>query len=112
MRDRQTFEALQWLAYIYRKRNNITHEGNGREVRLAGVPNVKVDEYCEETNEVFAYLGCFWHGCLCMPNRHKPISKTKETLENGFEEQSRGCRKSKTLVITLFRSGCVRLENY
>jgi len=59
MGDRQFVEALQWLAYICRTRNNITHAGNGREVRLAGVPNVKVDGYCEETNEVFEYLGFF-----------------------------------------------------
>jgi len=30
MRDRQSVEALQWLAYIGRTRNNITHAGNRR----------------------------------------------------------------------------------
>jgi len=53
---------------------------------LAGVPNVKVYGYCEETNEVFEYLGCFWHGFLCKSNRHKHIGKTEETLENRYEE--------------------------
>jgi len=66
--------------------HNISHAGNGRDVRWAGVPNVKVDWYCKETNEVFEYLGCFWHGCLCMPNRHTPIAKTEETLEYMYEE--------------------------
>ena len=74
--DRQSIEALQWLEYIGRTRNNVTHAGNGREVHLAGLPNLKVDGYCEETNEVFEYLGCFWHGCPCMPNRQNPIGKT------------------------------------
>ena len=60
----QSVEALQWLAYIGRTRNNVTHAGNGREVHLAGVPNVKVDGYCQNTNKVFEYLGCFWHGFL------------------------------------------------
>jgi len=83
--DRRSVEALQWLAYIGRTRN-FSHDGNKRKVRLAGVPNVKVDGYCEETNEVFEYLGCFWHGCLCMPNRHKSIGKTEESLENRYEE--------------------------
>jgi hypothetical protein len=50
MGDRQSIEALQWLAYIGRTKN--IHAGNGREVHLAGVPNVKVDGYCEHTNEV------------------------------------------------------------
>jgi G:T-mismatch repair DNA endonuclease (very short patch repair protein) len=44
------------------------------------VPNVKVDGYSPKTQEVFEYLGCSWHGCLCMPNRHKPIGNTEETL--------------------------------
>jgi len=53
---------------------------------LAGAPNEKVDEYCEDTNEVIEYLCCFRHGCLCMPNRHKPIGNTDETLQNKHEE--------------------------
>jgi G:T-mismatch repair DNA endonuclease (very short patch repair protein) len=81
MGDRQTIEAFQWLAYIERTKN-IIYACNGREVHLAGVPNVKVDGYCEDTNEVFEYLGCFWHGCLCMPNRHKSIGNNDKTLQN------------------------------
>ena len=57
--DRQSLQALQWLAYIGRSRNNITHAGNGRDVHLFGVPNVKIDRYCAEKNEIFEYLGCF-----------------------------------------------------
>jgi len=75
MGDRQSIETLQWLAYIGRTRSNITHAGNGREVHLAGLSNINVDGYCKEINEVFEYLGCFWHGCPCMPNRHTPIGK-------------------------------------
>ena len=44
--------------------------------------HLKVDGYCQETNEVFQYLRCFWHGCpSCMHNRHTPIGKTTETLQ-------------------------------
>ena len=53
---------------------------------MAGVPNVKVDGFCEKTNEIFEYLGCFWHGRLCMHNRHKPFGKTEENLDNLYEE--------------------------
>ena len=49
MGDRQSIEGLQWLAYIGRTRN-IIHAGNGREVHLTGVPNAKVDVYCQDTN--------------------------------------------------------------
>ena len=50
------------------------------------VPNVKVDWYSQETNEVFDYFGCFWLGCLCMPYRHIPIGNTDETLQIRCEE--------------------------
>jgi hypothetical protein len=59
MGDRQSVEALQWLSYIGRTRNNVTHAGNGKEVHLPGVPNVKVDGYCAVTGEVFEYLRFF-----------------------------------------------------
>ena len=57
------------------------------------------------------YLGCFWHGCQCMPSRHKPIGNTEETLLNRYEETQARLQKSETLVIRLFRSGGVSLEN-
>jgi len=60
MGDRQSVEALQWLSYIGRTRNNVTHAGNGKEVHLLGVPNVKVDGYCAVTGEVFEYLRFFF----------------------------------------------------
>jgi hypothetical protein len=85
MVDKQSIEGLKWLACIGRHKN-IIHAANGREVHLDGVPNVKVDGYCKDTNEVFEYLGYFWHGCLCMPNRHTPVGSTNETLQNRYEE--------------------------
>jgi hypothetical protein len=85
MGDRQSVEALHWLAYIGWTRN-VTHAGNGREVHLPRVQDLNVEGYCSETNEVFEYLGCFWHGCPCMPNRHKPIYKTEDTLPSRYGE--------------------------
>ena len=96
MGDRQSVEALQLLAYIGQSRNNIVHAGNGREVHLDGVSNVKVDGYCRETNELFEYLGCFWHGCpSCTPNRHTPIGKTTGTLQGRYEETMERLQKIK-----------------
>ena len=31
-------------------------------------------------------FGFFWHGCLCIPNLHKHIGKTEETLQNRYGE--------------------------
>ena len=75
---------------------------------MAGVRSVEVDGYCRETNEVFEYLGCFWHRCLCMPNRHKPISNTDETLQNRYEETMARLQKIKEAVVSIWG---VSLEN-
>jgi len=84
MGDRQSIERLQWLAYIGRNKN-IMHAGNAREVHLAGVPNVNLMGIFK-TLMKSGYLGCFWHGCFCTPNRHKLIGNTDETLQNRYEE--------------------------
>jgi G:T-mismatch repair DNA endonuclease (very short patch repair protein) len=83
------------MVSVHRAGQHIIHAGNGREVHLAGVPNVKVDGYCEDTNEVFEYLGCFWHGCLFMPNRHSTIGSTNETLQNRYKETTARLQKIK-----------------
>jgi len=59
MGDQHYVQALQWLTYIGRRDHNVSHVGNGRDVRLAKIPNVKIDGYCKERNEVFVFLGCF-----------------------------------------------------
>ena len=54
--------------------DDIIHAGNGREVHLPGLPNVKVDRYSPKTKEVFEYLGCFGMGVPACPiapqNKH------------------------------------------
>ena len=46
----------------------------------------KVDGYSPKPQEVFEYLGCYWHGCPCISNRHNSIGKTGETLLSRYEE--------------------------
>ena len=107
MGDRKSVEPLQWLAYIGRTLNNVTHAGNGREVHLAGVSNVKVDGYCQETNEVFQHFACFSHGCLFMTNRHKPIGNTDEALQKRYEKiQARLQKIENAGYIVISNWGC------
>ena len=56
-------------------------------------------------------FGMFWHGCPCMPNRHKPIGTTEEKLLIRYEETNRWWKKLKMQVIQLFQSGGASLEN-
>ena len=54
--------SLQWLKYISGTENvYIQHAINGGEHFIPAVG--KVDGYCEQTNTVYEFQGCFWHGC-------------------------------------------------
>ena len=67
--------SIIWLYYMSNG-FNIKHALNGGEKKLTlGNKTYKVDGFCEETNTVYEFYGCFWHGC---PNCHKPnIIKNK-----------------------------------
>ena len=108
MGDRQSVEALQWLVYIGRTRNMLVMGGT---FIWLGSRMLKLMCTVQRLMKSLSNLGCFWHGCLCMRNRNKPIAKTEETCRTGIRKLKRGCRKSRTPVIILFRSGGLSLEN-
>ena len=62
-------KAILWLEYESRKRNaHIHHQmcGHGGERMVAGH---LVNGFCLETNTVFQFHGCHWHGCpICFPS--------------------------------------------
>ena len=61
--------SIIWLYYMSNG-FNIKHALNGGEKKLTlGNKTYKVDGFCEETNTVYEFYGCFWHGC---PNCYKP----------------------------------------
>ena len=61
-------KAILWLEYESRRGNvHIHHQmcGHGRERMVAGHA---VDGFCLETNRVFQFHSCHWHGCpYCYP---------------------------------------------
>ena len=65
--------SIMWLNYQSRlvpNGNIIKHALNGGEKELnKGNKTYKVDRFCKETNTVYEFNGCFWHGC---PNCYKP----------------------------------------
>ena len=60
---------IMWLNYVSNG-NIIKHALNGGEEGLT-IDNKthKIDSFCKETNTIYEFSGCFWHGC---PNCHKP----------------------------------------
>jgi hypothetical protein len=61
------------------------HAGNGSDGHLNGAPNLKVNGYCQGTNQVFEDLGCFGLGGFACPIDTSP-SVTTIRLHNTYEE--------------------------
>ncbi|XP_055387404.1 uncharacterized protein LOC129616009 [Condylostylus longicornis] len=84
--DIQSKIALQWLIWEEDQRKiNIQHAGKQKE---AIINNLKVDGFCEETNQVFEFHGCYYHGHpKCFSYRHdEPLEKNAtDTLNSRYE---------------------------
>ena len=62
--------SIIWLNYMSNGAK-IKHALNGGEKKSTiDDKTYKVDGFCEETNTVYEFYGCFWHGCpnCCKPN--------------------------------------------
>ena len=61
-------KAVMWLMYTEQTYGvKIKHGRNGRECRLPELPNFSVDGYCPQTNTIYEFSDCFWHGNTCQP---------------------------------------------
>ena len=75
--------SIMWLNYVSTTKGlNIQHALNGGEKKLTiDDKTYKVDGFCEKTNTVSEFYGCFWHGC---PNCYKPnIINSKNQRDMG-----------------------------
>ena len=82
-KDNYSKMSIMWLNYMSKAKGlNIQHALNGGEKKLTiDDKTYKVDGFCEETNTVYEFHGCFWHGC---PNCYNPnIIKTKNQNDMG-----------------------------
>jgi len=62
-------KAITWLKYVSEKDNLlIRHARNGGEFKLG---KYSLDGHCKETNTVYEFHGCYYHGCpRCFENRN------------------------------------------
>ena len=75
--------SIMWLNYVSASKAygvNIQHALNGGEKELTiSDKTYNVDRFCKETNTVYKFYGCFWHGC---PNCCKPdIVNSKNQMD-------------------------------
>ena len=78
----EDLEAHDMMARTYpdhphpSQRHYIQHVGNGGEYHPRGT-NFTVVGYCQDTNTIYEFYGCFWRGCpKCYPCRTKFIYAT------------------------------------
>ena len=67
-KEKYSEKSIHWLEWLSKKVGiKIQHALNRREAKIKGIG--KVDGFCEETNTVYEFHGCFWHGCeKCFSN--------------------------------------------
>jgi len=76
----------------------IQHAGNAGEYRIPRVGFFK-DGYSQDTNMVYEFHGCFWHGCpRCYPNRHEQhVRFCDQTMHDVYEATQRKIRQLQAL---------------
>ena len=82
--------SYQWLSWVAATEGKlIQHSFNMDEHHLTS-RNLWVDGFCQETNEAFEFMGCFFHGCaVCHPGGEiNPLNgKTFQELRRKTEEK-------------------------
>ncbi|GBN88408.1 hypothetical protein AVEN_170566-1 [Araneus ventricosus] len=77
-------DAIRWLDFIATKENIfIKHASNRKGERK--IDDITVDGFCEETNTVYQYHGCFYHGCPDCFEGDTLNSLTGATMKTLFE---------------------------
>jgi hypothetical protein len=57
--------AIDWLEWKAKNtEQHIRHQGNDSE-KLIGMKRLPVDGFCRDTNTVYEFQGCLWHGHRC-----------------------------------------------
>ena len=110
--------SLEWLNFINVK-NSIIFADRGGEHRIKET-RFLADGYCEDTNTIYEFQGCYFHGCpSCYPDREKTLlqktagerwrltrRKKDNCLEQGYkyiEIMEHEWQKAKRAVRTLQR---------
>ena len=77
--------SIMWLNYVSNG-VNIQHALNGGEKKLTiGDKTYKVDGFCEETNTVYEFYGCLWHG---YPNCYNIINSKNQKDMGTLNDQT------------------------
>ena len=78
--------AIEWLEWEAKNTGcHVRHQGNHKE-KVIGCRRLPVDGYVKETNTVYEFQGCYWHGHDCHLNHGKPATDEKaQTMEQRYQ---------------------------
>ena len=70
--------SYQWLCYTQQKEQNFIQSKFNIGERYVSKYGFKVDGFCKETNTIYKFEGCRWHGCdVCNANHNADGSLRK-----------------------------------
>ena len=69
--------AIEWLEWVaHQDRIHIRHQLNNTEKRI-GDRKLPVDGFNVESQTVYQFQGCYWHGHDCALNRGKEVNEER-----------------------------------
>ena len=120
--DQYSKALIQWLEWRACFDNvTIQHALNVGEKSIPGT-RYKLDSYCEETNTVYEYHGCVFHGCpVCFSDNREdtyhPLTKQSLsalyalTMKKKTYLQNLGMKYVFIFWITSFKNQKIRMQN-
>jgi len=81
-------------------RRYVQHVDNGGEFTVPGT-NFKVDGYCAETNTIYEFHGCFYHGCpTCYTSGERRVKNTSDSMISLFTTCTSALKSEHKLCVT------------
>ena len=79
--------AIKWLKTLPDYKNIQHAESKGGEYKLFKKGKQKADGYNKETNTVYEFNGCYWHGCpKCYVDNRDKVLHNKKTREQAYQD--------------------------
>ena len=105
--------AAEWLDWVAQSIGaHIVHKFNGSEKRV-GLRKIPVDGFCQETNTVYQFHGCWYHGHKCHLNQndYNEIRKTScSELRKKTEEMSTYIRSQGLNLVELWECEWLKMK--
>ena len=104
--------SYQWLCYMQQKERNFIQSRHNIGERYVSKYSFKVDGFCQETNTIYEFDGCLWHGCdVCNANRNADGSlQEMHPIKNILFSQIKKATQEKKRALTAegFRVASIR----